>query len=259
MFRRKPLHGFTLVELLVVVSIIALLIALLLPSLNKARQSAISLQCAAKQHSIGMYYTMYQTDYNGYLPAYKDTIHYSSVASWHWYRLRAYWPFPPNADAIGTQAFVCPSTATEWDVPPSKIYFSYTLAHSYLWRPDENQPWGGVFYAEGPVDNPYVARPQRLNFFSRPAETSMLIDSPQPKPGWDTAGSFYNARKFWIDMGTLPARVDVSIPPNQPESVYGKGTFPHLNTTNILHYDGHVKAMSLQELRAGPWMSYWGN
>ncbi|MHB1156125.1 MAG: hypothetical protein ACYC26_04725 [Phycisphaerales bacterium] len=245
-------------ELLVVVSIIALLIALLLPSLSKARQSAISLQCAAKLHGIGMYYTLYATDYNGYLPAYKDTLHYSGVATWHWYRLRAYWPFPSNAEAVGTQAFVCPSTATEWDVPPSKIYFSYSLAHSYLWHPDENQPWGGTLHDAGPAENPYSARPQRLTFFSRPAETAMIFDSAQPIPGFNTAGSFYNAYKFWIGTGTFPAYVDVSIPPNQPESVYGKGTFPHLNTTNILHYDGHVKAMSLQELRADSWMGYWG-
>ena len=44
-------HGFTLVELLVVMSIIAILIALLLPTLALAKQTAVSLSCLAKLRS----------------------------------------------------------------------------------------------------------------------------------------------------------------------------------------------------------------
>ncbi|MFA7235269.1 MAG: DUF1559 domain-containing protein [Phycisphaeraceae bacterium] len=66
--------AFTLVELLVVVSIIALLLALLLPALNKARQAAKSVKCAANTRQIGLAMLMYANDFNGFYPVYHQTI-----------------------------------------------------------------------------------------------------------------------------------------------------------------------------------------
>lgn len=64
-------HGFTLVELLVVVAIIATLIALLLPSLNKARQAARVIVCTANLRQIGACWQMYGSDNNGAFPLVK--------------------------------------------------------------------------------------------------------------------------------------------------------------------------------------------
>ena len=60
--------GFTLVELLVVVAIIALLISILLPSLNQAREAGFSVKCMANEKSFGNAIALYQNDFNQMFP-----------------------------------------------------------------------------------------------------------------------------------------------------------------------------------------------
>ena len=65
----RPCRAFTLVELLVVMAVIALLLGMMLPALESARNAAYASQCASNVRQVGTATELYTHDFNSYFPA----------------------------------------------------------------------------------------------------------------------------------------------------------------------------------------------
>jgi prepilin-type N-terminal cleavage/methylation domain-containing protein/prepilin-type processing-associated H-X9-DG protein len=113
---RRPVlerRAFTLVELLVVIGIIALLIGILLPTLNRARAAARSTKCMANLSQLGMAFIMYNNDHKGLnIPSYTMT----GVAGGAAVPLEGWAPILDRDNYIkgdrdlNTTVFTCPET-----------------------------------------------------------------------------------------------------------------------------------------------------
>lgn len=82
MFRRKafaPRSGFTLVELLVVIGIIAILMGILIPTLSRARESANTVACASNARQLALAIRLFSQEHRGYMPTVSDK-------HWAWQR-----------------------------------------------------------------------------------------------------------------------------------------------------------------------------
>lgn len=109
--RRRRIQGFTLVELLVVMAIIMILLALLMPMIQRARFQAGSVACKANLHQWGIACTTYAAEHQGRLPRFD---YRGRPGGCTWDMGFYFWPTGLVAYGIAPSMYFCPLDTTEW-------------------------------------------------------------------------------------------------------------------------------------------------
>ena len=291
MCKRK---GFTLVELLTVISIICLLMGILLPVLQHARQSARAGVCQSNLRQWGIVYKMYTDECDGRLP--RD---YGEFA-WY-YPIREYYSKEAKillcptakkaADPDGTESgppfggtslawghFEPPDKRPAWDTCGS--YGLNQWAYKYERRPDEKDPNEGKQTRHVVVLRPIRTLPKRMVI--KPRISVSAVEDPNQiediSPYWDTAYARNSNNVPLIFDSSWPyARfTEVASPPfEDADSRIDFYSFTntvcmdrHRRGINVVFMDFTVRKVGLKELwtlkwhqkynTAGPWTKAGG-
>jgi prepilin-type N-terminal cleavage/methylation domain-containing protein/prepilin-type processing-associated H-X9-DG protein len=155
-------HGFSLIELLVTIAIIAILAAMLLPSLSAAHKKAQTAKCLSNLRQISITTFMYCQDNSDYLPFawYNDT----DAADNNFLSLLTPMLYHVEFDGYGdfeSKIYCCPKRMTEPLVGPNPMRISYGMN------------------ANNSIDFP-DPRTRRLAAVPNPAATVLLADVAYP-------------------------------------------------------------------------------
>ncbi|HEY1686092.1 MAG TPA: type II secretion system protein [Tepidisphaeraceae bacterium] len=131
MSKRKS--GFTLVELLVVIGIIAVLISMLMPALSKAQAQSKQIQCASNMRSIGQAMLVYANDNNGQMFPYNQGANFVHNVPENPSNPNTPWPvYVLKPGLWNSPLLICPA-----DPDPGPDEHSYLL-NAHL-QPNENE------------------------------------------------------------------------------------------------------------------------
>ncbi len=201
----KP-KSFTLIELLVVIAIISVLVAILLPALSSARETARTIKCGANMHTIYLACLAYSNDYNGQWPR-----AYAYDNGYIWWLSFIYPNYFGAIIGVSPKGVYCPSS-------PITIYGNKTLGYGYTLAILPENVW-----TSSPPHSLYLDKDEDPN-------TLMILGDS----GLGGNGA-YNEK-------TIIPRY----PWNNPDDMYTASRLnnPHKGNLNGLFADGHVKLLN---------------